>query len=293
MFNSWSGCLAAAALGAFLCAPAVLAQTKPAPAATGPWAKVPAFTTACYYEGDPFEAKLTAALAAVNASRTKQLAINEKVETEHKNIDPMEMASRMQQWMMSNPQEATKYMQGVQAVGEDFNARMPEITAAQQRFDAEEKALLKRYQTTLDTASAPAYAGHAALKKRLGVPSEYPTVKSESGSTPAAAVAEENAIMRQLDAAYATNCTQFWGATGQVPTWLKTYRAWLTQEFIPFNQRIASQNAQTYAIMSTPAATWKDTAEFDGVIKYLEAVGRVYGNRRPKPRCTAADCGYN
>jgi hypothetical protein len=290
MFSPWPGRLAAVVLGASLCAPAAFSQPA---AATGPWAKVPALTTVCYYEADPFEAKLTAALAAVNAGRTKQLAINKKIEDEHKNIDPMEMASRMQQWMMSNPQEATKYMQGVQAVGEDFNARMPEMIAAQQRFDDEEKALLKRHQTELDAAYAPGYARHAALKTKLGVPLDYPTVKDESGSTPDWASAEENAAMRQLDAAYATHCTQWLGATGPPAAWLKTYRAWLTQNFIPFGQRIASQNAQTYAIMSTPTATWKDTAEYDGVIKYLEAVGRVYGNRRSKPRCTATDCGFN
>lgn len=290
MQKSWSGRFLAAVLGACLCAPAAISQPA---ATTGPWAKVPALTTVCYYEADPFEAKLTAALAAVNAGRTRQLAINKKIEGEHKGLDPMEMASRMQQWMMSNPQEATKYMQGLQGIGDDFNARMPEMIAAQQRFDDEAKALLKRYQTALDAAYAPGYARHAALKKKLGVDPGYPTVKDESGSTPAWAVAEEDAAMRQLDAAYATNCPQWFGAAGQVPAWLKTYRAWLTKDFIPFNQGLASQNAQTYAIMGTPAATWKDTAEYDGVIKYLEAVGQVYGNRRPQPRCTAAECGYN
>jgi hypothetical protein len=290
MQKLWSGRLLAATLGACLCAPAAISQPA---AATGPWAKVPALTPACYSEGDPFEAKLTAALAAVNASRTRQLAVNKQIEDEHKSIEPMEMATRMQQWMMSNPQEALKYMQGVQAVGDDFNAQMPEMIAAQQRFDAEEKDLLKRQQAALDTASAPSYARHAALKKKLNVPPEYPSVQSESGGTPDWAVAEEHAIWRALDAAYAANCAPWIGATGKVPAWLKTYRAWLTQEFIPFNQRIASQNAQTYAIMNTPKATWKDTAEIDGVIKYLEAVGRVYGNRRAKARCTASVCSYN
>ncbi len=288
MQKLWSGRLLAAALGACLCAPAAISQPA---AATGPWAKVPTQTPACYYEGDTFEAKLTAALEAVNAGKTRQLAVNQQIEDEYKSIEPMEMATRMQQWMMSNPQEAMKYMQGVQAVGEDFNAKMPEMNDAQQRFTTEEENLLKRYQTALDAAYAPGYARHAALKKKLNVPPEYPSVQSESGGTPDWAVAEENAIWRALDAAYATNCPQWYGATGQIPAWLKTYRTWLTKDFIPFNQRIASQNAQTYAIMSTPKATWKDTAEFDGVIKYLEAVGRVYGNRRSKPRCTATECG--
>jgi len=289
MQKLWSRRLLAAALGAFLFAPAALSQPA---AASGAWAKVPALTTTCFHENDPFVANLDKALAAVNAGRDKQLAINDKIEEEYKSIEPMEMASRMQQWMMSNPQEAMKYMQGVQAVGDDFNARMPEMNAAQLRFNTEEKDLLKRYQAALDAAYAPFHARHVALKKKLDVPLEYPSVVSESGGTPDWAAAEEQAVWRGLDTAYAGNCPQWWGATGQAQAWLKTYRAWLTQEFIPFNQRIASQNAQTYAIMSSPTAAWKDTAEFDGVIKYLETVGRVYGNRRAKPRCSSQECGY-
>ena len=280
--------LITAAVVGLICAPAFSATPAAAPASL--WSRVPAFPTACYSGNDPFDGRLDAAVAAVNASRDRQLAINKRIEDEYKNIEPMEMASRMQQWMMSNPQEAMKYMQGMQAVGDDFNARMPEMNAAQMRFDSEQKALLKRYQTALDTAYAPGYARHAALKKKVGVPPEYPSVRSESGSTPDWVVAEEDAALRQLDAAYASNCTQWWPAAGQAPAWLKTYRAWLAQDFIPFSQQAASQNAQTYAIMGTASASWKDTAEYDGVIKYLEMVGNVYGTREAKPRCTPAEC---
>jgi hypothetical protein len=45
--------------------------------------------------------------------------------------------------------------------------------------------------------------------------------------------------------------------------------------------------------MGTPAASWKDTAAYDGVTKYVEAVKRVFDHRRAKPRCDATDCGYN
>jgi hypothetical protein len=258
--------------------------------ATGLWAKVPPLTTACYYGTDTFDAKLEAAVAAVQADRDRQLAINKQVEDEYKSIEPMEMASRMQQWMMSNPQEAMKYMQGVQAVGEDFNAGMPAINAATQRFAAEQKDLAKRYNASLDKAYAPGHAKHAALKTKIGTPLEYPTVKDPG--TPDWAMAEENVIMRELDQAYSAHCPQWWAAAGPVQAWLKTYRTWLTNEWIPLHDRLGSQNAQTFAMMGTPSASWKTVSAQDAVIKYLEAVGNVYGLRREKPRCDAADCNY-
>jgi hypothetical protein len=103
---------------------------------------------------------------------------------------------------------------------------------------------------------------------------------------------EENAIMRELDQAYVAFCPQWWGATGPIQAWLKTYRTWLTNEWIPFHDRMGAQNAQTFAIMGTPSASWKTVSAHDGVIKYLQAVGRVYGERREKPRCTAEDCNH-
>jgi hypothetical protein len=285
-FPIFRGRLLVATLGGLACASALGAQ----PAATGPWAKVPALTTACFYGNDPFPARLEAALAAVNVDRDRQLAINQKIEGEYQSTEPMEMASRMQQWMMSNPQEAMKYMQGVQAVGEDFNAGMPEINAATQRFDREEKDLIKRYQAALKAAYAPGHAKHAALKKKIGTPLEYPSVKDPG--TADWAIAEENVIMRQLDQAYTAFCPQWWAAAGPIQAWLKTYRDWLTTKYIPFHDRLGSQNAQTYAIMGTPSVSWKTVSAQDAVIKYLESVGRIYAERREKPRCTAEDCSH-
>lgn len=270
-----------------VCAQA-LAATPAADA--GPWAKVPPLTTACFYGADPFRAKLDAALAAVMAGRDNQLAVNQKIEEEYKSIDPMEKASRMQQWMLDNPQEATKYLQGVQAIGDDFNAQMPAMNAAQQRFKDEESALIKRYHAALDTAYAPGYARFSALKTKLGVDQSYPSVK-DSGS-PDWAMVEENVIMRDLDKAYAATCPQWWSDTSPTHAWLKAYRDWITKEYIPFYNRISSQNAQSYAIMGTPSASWKAVSDYDGVIMYLKAVSRVFGERREKPRCDATDCGY-
>ena len=114
----------AAAACACLLTSSALAQTPAkaparAPVAAGPWAKVPAFPTGCFEyvddnQADPFYAKLEAAETAIKSDIDRQEAINEKIAEEFRNIDPMEQAQRMQQWMMSNPQEAMAFVQAAQ-----------------------------------------------------------------------------------------------------------------------------------------------------------------------------------
>ncbi len=287
MFKPLSGRLLAVVLGACLCAPAAIPQTP----ATGPWAKVPALSTACYSGTDPFVARLDAALTAVNADRARQQAINDKIAEAHKNMDQMEQMQRMQQWMMDNPQAATKYMQRVQALGtEEGQASVMESLNTQTRFDNEKKDLIKRYHAGLAQAYAPADARWKALLKKVGVDESTPTVK-DSG-TPDWAMVEEDAIYRARDQAYAAHCPQWWTAAGPAQTWLKKYRTWLVQEHIPYQESLEALGMQTYEMMNTPAASYRSLATLDGVIKYLEAVAAVYAERMEKPECTATSCGF-
>lgn len=289
MFQPWSGRFLATALGACLCAPAVFSQTAPA---AGPWAKVPALSTACYYGADPFVAKLDAALAAVKADRARQEAINQKIADAHKNMDPMEQMQRMQQWMMDNPQEATKYMQGLQALGtEEGQAGILVDGQEQAAFDTEQKELIKRYKAGLTQAYAPANARWNALLKKMGFEENYPFDSIKDPGAPDWAMEEEDAIHRLRDQAYAAHCPQWWGATGPAQTWLKKYRTWLVQKHIPFVDSLEAKVAQSYAMMNTPTATYRSLGTLDSVIKYLEVVAEVYAERREKPVCNATGCG--
>ena len=78
--------------------------------ASGPFARVPPLSAACYAGDDPFPARLEAAREAVNTEREKQASVNATIEKEFQSLDPMVMSQRMQEWMMSNPQEAMQYM---------------------------------------------------------------------------------------------------------------------------------------------------------------------------------------
>jgi hypothetical protein len=263
MLNSWSGRLVAALLGAFLCAPAALAQTKPAtkpaPAAAGPWARVPALPTACYQ--DAFRDKLNAAQESVNADLDKQEAVNAKIKEAYQNIEPMEMATRMQQWMMANPQEAMEQMQAAQTVGQELPGLLEADGAKKQALDAERDALFKRYETALAAAYAP------ANKQQ-----------------------DDAAVRLQRDQLYEAFCPQWWGAAGPIHAFVKKYRAWLIQDHIPYLEKFESQAAQTYAFMNTPAASFRSTATHASVIEFMQYIDPIFQRRIVQPNCPNGVC---
>jgi hypothetical protein len=101
-FRGW---LLAATCAGLVCAASLNAE----PAATSPWTKVPALPTACYYNGDPVVEKLQAAYDSISADHQRQNDINAQIRDDFNNVDPMEMARRMQENMMKDPQNAAKY----------------------------------------------------------------------------------------------------------------------------------------------------------------------------------------
>lgn len=62
---------------------------------------------------DNFFKNVEDSLAAVQAEHTKQKEINDKIREGAQNVDPMEIARRMQENLMKDPQNAMKYMQGI------------------------------------------------------------------------------------------------------------------------------------------------------------------------------------
>ncbi len=267
------------------------APAKPAvraPAATGPWAKVPAFPTVCYAENDPFVGKIEAAMNAVQADVDRQQAVNATIEEDYRNIDPMEKVNRMQQWMMSNPQEAMKHAQTVQSLGQS-QEQLQGLLAEEQTFNEEKQSLPTRYQSALKQAYAPAEARQAALNKKIEAAGQCEGMHIGCRMTEAD-WAEQDAIQRQRDTAYRATCAQYFGATGQLPGFLKRYRDWLLTVRIPVGQRGTDAILAQYAIMNTPAASWQSTDAGELAVKYMGDVESLYSLRDSEPNCTAAGC---
>lgn len=280
--------LAAAALACLLGSSPSFAQ-----AASGPWAKVPPLSTLCYrFAGDqdePFLGKLEAAKAAITADREKQDAINAKIQEDFQSIDPMEMASRMQQWMMSNPEEAMKFMQGQQAMAEQITEDVAALQEREQAREAEWNALVKRYEDALIQAYGPAQARLDALRGSKTTDRKdllYPSFMGDPSNSHVEWAAGE-AVNAAADKAYQALCPQWWGANGQFHAYLKQQRNWFVNERIPELERGDAPQIQQYAIMNTPAASYRSTAELKGITEYLDLVWKVFSERDSKPRCTA------
>jgi hypothetical protein len=264
------------------------AEASAQAAATGPFAKVPAFPTVCYAGNDPFVARIEAAKTSVQADVENQTAVNATIEENYRNIDPMEMATRMQQWMMSNPQEATRYMQAAQSMGRSHD-QLQGLLAEEGKFNEEMQSLPTRYQSALKQAYVPADARQAALNRKIEAAGQCEGMHIGCRMTDADWT-EHDAIQKQRDAAYGATCAQYFGGTGQVPAYLKRYRDWLVTKRMPFAQKGADARLSQFAMMNTPAASWQSTDPGERAVKYMSDAESLYGLRDIAPNCTAAGC---
>lgn len=277
-----------APLAAVACALTCVAAASAQSPAASPFAKAPALPTACYSGDDPFSDQVAAMTAATQADIDRQKAVNQQIEDEFNNIDPMVKAQKMQQWMMSNPQEAMKWAQAQQQLGADTQTVGPEINAATMQFEQEKQGLVSGYEAALKQAAAPADARMNAMNARLG-PNGCGVGDTECSPEPWV-VAEYNAIQQLRDTGYQGVCATYWSATGQVPGYLKRYRDWLTTKWIPSWIKTDEARLSQYAIMNTPAASWKSTIPQETMLKYLEAARGLYAKRRSTPYCGAQGC---
>jgi hypothetical protein len=283
-------------IGRPLCAVAflglVLSTALQAEPATGdPWAKVPALSTACYSADDPVDAKLAAARHAVEAEHAKQDAINDRLAAAQRDADPMELAQRMTQAMMNDPQNAQKYMAAMQSMGDTMPTEAPEILEKENQMQAESETLVKRYQEALKQAYGPGIARWGALKRKLGIPADSPH-PGEAG-VPDWAWTEWDAILREWDRAYVANCAQWWADGGQAQAFMKRYKDWLVQERIPHYETIDQQKAETFAMMGKDVAQYRSEAAFIGVEDYIKLAQGLWSHRMEMPRCPGGTCDRN
>jgi hypothetical protein len=277
--------------GLILAVAAQAAGGANAPAAADPWSRVPAFPTTCYLKDDPVYVKFNPAIEAVDADIARQKEVNESIRQQHASAsraDPMEMARRMQERMMADPQNAMKYMRGQQALGQQINAGVVPASDKEKQMDAEAAAVNQRFKAALHTASGPGNDRWTALKKKLGIGMD----SSSPGETgvPAWAWTEWYAINREWDRAYRATCPAFFGAGGQAHAFMQKYRAYLVQERIPYYEKFDQANVATYAMFDTPAASYKSLATLNAVHDHIAMAQKVFGFRRAEPICHDAEC---
>ena len=277
--------------GLALAALAQVAGAANVPAAADPWARVPAFPTTCYRNDDPVNTRFDPAIEAVDADIARQKKVNDSIRQQQSSTaqaDPMEMARRMQEKMMADPQSAMKYMQGQQALVQQGNAEMVAQSDKENQMKAQAEAVNQRFKAAQHTANGPANARWDALKKKLGIAMDS-TTPGEMG-VPEWAWTEWYAINREWDRAYRATCPAFFGAGGQAHAFMQKYRAYLVQERIPYREKLDQGEVAAYAWTDTPAASYKSLATLNAVHDYIAMAQKVFGFRMPGPICHDAEC---
>jgi len=268
--RAFATCLAVALCGAAAGAP---------PA--DPWAMVPALPTGCYAEQDGFTDKIYAAKEAVTLAKTEQDQINSELKDKIQSIDPMELVSRQQQFMMEHPEEAMKLMQQNQQLSEQITDIRLQNAERRKALHQELQDLQTRYQAALDKELVPIAAKFADLDVRA---QKDLVAVGETWQYAPWAVAEYNALVSQESAAYERVCSAWWPASGSFHDWLKREREVIAGE-VPREEEVDLLGVGFMVqLVGTPTRSYKSTAALHAIQEYLQRAGEVFAKRRPRSR---------
>lgn len=248
------------------------AAGEAAATATGPdpWTKVPKFPTTCYSGQDKFLDEIAAATEAMSSELQKQRAINDKIEEKYNAIDMMEKMSRMQAFMMENPQEAAKYMQATQDQAAFIKTSVLEEHPLVQALDSDLKGIQEKYDAALEKATAPM----TAKLKTLYLDGEGVDPKD-------VAIAVE--LHKRISAEYEKLCPAWWGPSGAFPGWLARYKQYFVEHRIPYLMEHTDTILGQYKVMQFDYSGYKPTATMESVYFYMQKVHNVFDRRWSRP----------
>ena len=259
------------------CLPVASLAAVPAP---DEWKRVPVFPTVPFQSADGFAVKLEAADGMLARDLEQQKQINQEMQEKIKTIDPMELASRQQQYMMDHPQEAMALMQRNATLGQTFTDTTLAHEEERKKLDQELRDLDTRYQAALDKVLGPIEQKLRDLDARA---SKALVPIGEMYGYPEWASKEWRALIAEKNAAYAAASAEWWAAAGPYQGWLKRYREHLTRQ-IPVNEETENVGAGFMVqIVGTPTRAFKPTATLRAVKEYLERSDEVFKKRWAKP----------
>lgn len=237
-----------------------------------PWALVPPLPSACYDEQDGYMAKVAAATATLDEEILAQDAINNSANEQLATMseaDPFEMAQRMQEYMMNNPEGATKMMEDLYSTGqtyyEDFTADAERERALKVPLDD----LVARYRAEFAEIRAARDAKLAALPTDEDAAEFYWTKE---------ALAQLPAINQQTDAAYAKVCAEWWQDQPFAAP-LAEFRTFLANEHVPAQDESFRRNKQQWDIQGVDTSEFQSTAAMAATRNYLQQLQLIYQER--------------
>jgi len=240
-----------------------------APAAPDPWTKVPKPPTACYTSQDKYNEEVYAAIDAMNQEIGRVKEVNDQLKAQLDALDPMEKQTRMQNFLMQNPQEAAKIMQAAADQGTGVGAAINRTSANEQKLQDELGEIQSSYNAARKTVIGPLYAE----LKALGI--------SESG-TPEKTWNAGIAVVKRINAGYEKLCPEWWGAAGPFNEWLKRYKDHLIQN-LPSDETLETAKAVQFTMLGIPADNFRSTAAMETVIRYMNQALKIFDHRQLRP----------
>jgi hypothetical protein len=256
---------------------ATIAASQSAP---DPWKKVPAAPTTYLADRD-FSLKLEQVGAEVSDAHRKQTEINIDIETKFGKMDMQEKMSRMQAFMMKDPQKAMKMMQAEQAAAARITSDIMSGDEAKTERNSEFEKLSAAFKAEMEAAAKPFRAKREEIKKTGTVPVNEHGNVSWAFKTQAA----ETAFNEQVDkenAEISARSAAWFGPGGKFTTWLASYRATVLDPNARAEEANDELKTAQMALMETPSAAFRSTAQLKAVREYLEVMGKVYDLRIDK-----------
>ena len=254
----------------------LLPVTVSAQAIEDPWSLVPAAPTACYGNQDDVSETITDSLSTLDDAIETQEMVNDETGNQIADMaeqDPFAMAARMQEYAMSNPEQLTQIMTDLQSTGQSVHTAMPQQFERERELVAAVDDLIEQYNAAFEEMRKDFDAAIAAL----------PTRETSVGAMfTDAAIAQLPAINQRGNQDYERFCAEWW-QSGPFAAALGEYRAFLTDERVPYATNLFEQGKTQWAIQGIDVTNAHSTAAMEAVQDYLGQAQRIYALRVEEP----------
>jgi hypothetical protein len=257
---------------------AIVCGTTALPAqatAIDPWTKVPAAPTT-YFRDLDFSQRLHSLAIELQDLRRQQEEINTSIQMEYQKLGPMEIVNRMNAFMMKDPQRAMKMMEAQQATASQVTGTVTSRDAVKKERETELEELGAAYKAEMEAAAKPYQAKRDEIRKTgavsvlAGADWAFKTKADETAYNEQ--VGKQNADISARSVAW-------FGPSGKFTAWLAKYRSTVIDPMARGDEAIDGIAASQFAIMETPAAAYRSTAQMKAAQEYLEVMRKVYDLR--------------
>jgi len=243
--------------------------------APDPWRKVPAAPTT-YFADQAFSSALHDLAVQVGDERRKQTEINGDIQAKYGQLDMQEIMKRMQAFMAKDPQKAMKMMQAQAAAASAIKSDIHSGDEAKTARNEEFEKLSAEFKAEMEAAAKPFQAKREDIKK-TGTVSVM-----EGASWAFKTKAAETAYNEQVDkenAEVSARSVAWFGPGGKFTAWLASYRATVLDPNAKAEEANDEIKTAQMAIMETPTAAYRSTAQMTAARAYLEVMQKVYDLR--------------